>query len=245
MPRTLHAGDRGPDVEAMQRGLRRALGAKARNNGRGAYGTNTIRDVQAFKRGWTKQDDGHLFGATAWGHLERFLQAADRKLLAQAKTLELQRALEGREAERRRLVVAEARWALANRGPFVYTNVRPFVPDLHNPDSHRRTDCSAFATGCFHGAGAPDPNGLAYRGWPGAGCYGFTGTLWSHGEATAPEPAGLAFYGDMGAGFGHAPSHVAVIVDDGMVVSFGHTPISIYPIRYRTDYRGSRRYPVL
>jgi cell wall-associated NlpC family hydrolase len=135
--------------------------------------------------------------------------------------------------------VAEAYWGLSNNGLFVYRQFRPMVVNLHNPDARNKTDCSAFVTACYRGGNAPDPNGRAYDG------FGYTGTLWPRGVPIAsPGPTDLAFYGNMGPRFGYAPSHVAIVVEPGWVISFGHTPISKYRLGYRSDYRGSRHYSV-
>jgi hypothetical protein len=240
MPRSLRAGDRGPDVLAMQQGLRAALGSTARNSQKGVYGSLTIRDVQAFKRGWTRDLDGQVFGANAWSHLEKYLGAKQRKLIQQAAALEVARQNEAAEARIRGLIVAEANWALANNGLFVYRQVRPMPPSLRVLQARDEVDCSAFVTLCFKAGGAPDPNGRGYDS------QGFTGTLWGRGTAIAsPGPSDLAFYGRMGGVFGDTPEHVALVVEPGWVVSDGHTPISKYPLHYRRDYVGSRHYPAL
>jgi len=52
-----------------------------------------------------------------------------------------------------------------------------------------REDCSSYVTGCFHIAGAPDPNGLHYNG------EGYTGTLGEHGRRVAkPFPGDIVLY---------------------------------------------------
>lgn len=239
MPRTLHAGDRGPDVLALQQALHKALGKKALNNKLGVYGSLTVRDVALFKRGWTSQFDGHIAGALVWTHIAQYLGHAQRRLLAKAHSLELAEQTQTREQAVRRAIVAEAYWGLANNGLFTYRQYRPMVVNLHDESAFERTDCSAFVTGCYHGGGAPDPNGRGFDG------QGYTGTLWSRGTAIAsPGPSDLAFYGNMGASFGFVPSHVALVWKSSRVISFGHTPISEYPLRYRTDYRGARHYAV-
>lgn len=237
--RELRAGDRGPDVLALQEALHKALGKAARNRRSGAYGSLTVRDVERFKRAFApRAADGHYVGANVWSHLERFLGRAERRLLAQAAALERARSREGRDARIRAQVAAEGHWLLAHRWEFHYAQVRPYASSLRSALARTRTDCSASVTLEWKDGGGPDPNGRGFDG------QGYTGTLWGRGELVrVPEPADLAFYGDMGPVFGHAPSHVALEVGDGAVISFGHTPPSRYPRRYRTDYRGSRRYP--
>jgi cell wall-associated NlpC family hydrolase len=238
MPRSLRAGDRGPDVQALQQGLRKALRDKAVNNGKGVYGSLTVRDVAAFKRAWTSESDGHFAGALVWKHLEQYLGAGQRRLLRQAQALEVARQHESKEQALRGAIVAEAYWALANNGLFVYRQYRPMPASLRVKEARDEVDCSTLVTLCYKAAGAIDPNGLGYNG------QGYTGSQWGRGEAIAsPQPGDVAFYGNMGNGI---PSHEALVVDGGNVISFGHTPISKYPLHYRaSDYRGSRRYSVV
>jgi hypothetical protein len=238
MPRTLRAGDKGPDVLAMQQGLRKALGAKARNNGRGVYGSLTVHDVHLFKLDWSpKEADGHIFGANAWSHLEQYLGRRQKALLKKAQALEAARATESKEQQTRGLIVAQAIWSLAHRDAYVYAQYRPMPLSWTSPGATHQIDCSTSVTLDYKAAAATDPNGRGYDR------YGYTGTLWNQGVAVAtPAPTDLCFYGSMAGG---VPSHVAICVELGWVVSFGHTPISKYPVRYRADYRGSRRYPVM
>lgn len=119
-----------------------------------------------------------------------------------------------------------------------YGQVRPMPDSLYSKEALAggRIDCSCFATLVFKEAGAPDPNGRAYSG------EGYTGTLWNNGAAAtgAPRALDLALYGDVYATSGH----VAVVINASEVISFGHTPIERYPIRYRSDFKGIRRYEV-
>lgn len=238
--RSLRAGDRGPDVQAMQLALHKALGKASRNRRNGAYGSLTVIDVERFKRTFTLRGevDGHYAGSLVWGHLERFLGRQERALIAKAKALEAARAREGRDERIRAGVVAEAFYLLAHRLEFHYVQVRPMAANLREPAARTRTDCSAAVTLEWKGGGGPDPNGRGFDG------LGYTGTLWGRGDLVrTPAPADLAFYGDMGPEQGHVPSHVALVIGGGDVISFGHSPPSRYPLRYRGDYRGTRRYP--
>ena len=94
-------------------------------------------------------------------------------------------------------------------------------------------DCSSFATWCYWAAGAVDPNGLGYNG------FGYTGTQVQHGKTTnSPRPGDLVFYGG-----GSVPSHVAVYVGNGKVVSHGSEPGPyLLPIDYRSDRSQVRSY---
>jgi cell wall-associated NlpC family hydrolase len=109
--------------------------------------------------------------------------------------------------------------------------------DLFSVAAYTRTDCSSFVTLCYKEGGAPDPNRRGYDG------YGFTGTLWPRGvKVYTPRIADLVFYGWGRSGW---PTHVALYVGNGEVISFGSTPIRKLPIRYRGDYMGCRTYPIL
>ena len=237
MPRELRAGDRGPDVLALQQALHKALGAEARNNQKGDYGSKTVHDVHLFKLGWTKQTSGEVFGSNAWGHIEKYIGLKQQRLLKEAQHLEAQRAAETQEQKIRGLIVAEAVWMLANRGMFVYRQFRPYPSSLRILQARDECDCSSSCTLWYKAGGAVDPNGLGYSG------QGYTGTLWGRGEAVqTPAPTDLCFYGNMGNGI---PSHVAMCVEPGYVISFGHTPVSKYPVNYRPgEFRGARHYPV-
>lgn len=120
-----------------------------------------------------------------------------------------------------------------------YGMYRPMPDGLYSDEALAggRIDCSTFATLVFKAAGAPDPNGRAYSG------EGWTGTLWNNGAAAtgAPRALDLALYGDVYATSGH----VAVVINADEVISFGHTPIERYPIKYRSDFKGIRRYEVV
>jgi cell wall-associated NlpC family hydrolase len=237
MPRSLRAGDSGPDVLALQNALHRALGSKAKNNRRGSYGSLTVADVHLFKLPWQPEAaDGHVFGTTAWAHLAKFLSRQDKALLRKAQELDAAREAESHKQKIRGAIVAEAYWMLAHAGLYTYRQFRPMPPSIRDPIAHDRLDCSSTVTLLYKAGGAVDPNGRGYDG------QGYTGTLVSHGASVAvPAPTDLCFYGNMGNGI---PSHVAICVEPGWLFSFGHTPPSKYPVGYRTDYRGARRYSV-
>jgi hypothetical protein len=118
------------------------------------------------------------------------------------------------EQGRRDTIVKLARWGVAHEQAIHYAQRRPMkLPAVGT--TPWTTDCSEFVTTIYKWAGAPDPNGLRYRG------EGYTGTLLSH---LKPIPARLVQKGDLvvyGGGTGH---HVCVVVDDGpdpLLVSHG------------------------
>jgi cell wall-associated NlpC family hydrolase len=96
-------------------------------------------------------------------------------------------------------------------------------------------DCSSFATWCYWVAGAPDPNGLGYDG------YGYTGTQVNRGrKVSTARPGDLVFYGNVG---GSVPTHVAICVGGGKVVSHGGESGPLLAlISYRRDLHSIRRY---
>jgi peptidoglycan hydrolase-like protein with peptidoglycan-binding domain len=64
--RELRTGDVGPDVQALQRGLWRALGAAAQNDRTGTYGAGTAADVVAYRRRRGLPGEGDLAGIVVW-----------------------------------------------------------------------------------------------------------------------------------------------------------------------------------
>lgn len=116
----------------------------------------------------------------------------------------------------RNQIVKWAKWAVENRGRFVYTQDGRRMSCVHNPNAPTiYADCSAFVTYCYSWAGAPDPNGNGYNG------YGYTGTLLAHGTpigASQARPGDVVVYGP-GTGW-----HTALIVEGGadpLTVSHG------------------------
>jgi hypothetical protein len=127
-------------------------------------------------------------------------------------------------------VVACAKWGVENEPAIHYKETRPMPLSKKLPLT---TDCSGFATLCYHDAGAPDPNGLNYDGT------GYTGTLLDHGvEVPHPEPGDLVFYGP-GTAY-----HVAVVVEAGadpLTVSHGEESGPEY-VRVSQDNRQPVRF---
>lgn len=236
---TLRAGDRGPDVLALQQTLARVMGAShSRNKQNGVYGSLTVLDVARFKRTHhLKPVDGKVWGDRAWDTVEKHLTKQAKALLARAVAEAANAARQGAEATAIRMFVAEMYWLLAHRWSYIYKQYRPMPASMRLAIARRRLDCSSTVTLAAKAAGWPDPNGMGYNG------YGYTGTLARHGEwVSSPRAGDLAFYG----GSRSVPAHVAAVVDDGSwVISFGHTPPTKYRLRYRGDYLGCKRYPVL
>lgn len=128
------------------------------------------------------------------------------KARARVKTLSAQLSLAERKgAKRRAAIVAWAKWGVAHEPQIHYREVRPIPIKAKLP---LVTDCSGFATLCYHMAGAPDPNGFGYDG------AGWTGTLLKHGRkinAIDCLPGDLIVYGNPATG-GH---HVVIAIEHG------------------------------
>lgn len=123
----------------------------------------------------------------------------------------------------RERIVTWARWGVTNEPRIHYTEDKR-RDDWLITSPHQTlplsTDCSGFATLCYCLAGAPDPNGLAYK------TLGYTGTMLDHGrQVERPQPGDLVVYGG---GTGH---HVAVVVEAGadpLTVSHGQEAGPLY-----------------
>lgn len=247
MPRRrplLRVGAKTPAVRAMQNGLHRALAAKGlphANKRNGSYGHLTVMDVNRFKSAYKiRPVNGKTFGSRGWAALQPFLGKYDKLLIADHYRLVAKRKAEleelrKRNAPRAKLVAVTMR-AYALRYNYFYRQYRKYASDFFSSEAYYRTDCSAFVTLMYKAAGLSDPNGRNYDG------YGFTGTLWARGNTVSvPQPGDLVFYGYMDL-VGHPPSHVAICVAEGAVVSFGSTPIKYLQYNYRSDIRGYRSY---
>ncbi len=112
-----------------------------------------------------------------------------------------------------------ARWSIANRARFTYTEgpARWHMVESAPGTLPQSADCSAFVTGLAKWAGASDPNGLHYQG-------GYTGTLLTHCNAVTVTQARMGDIIIYGPGTG---THAVWIMErlpknDFWVVSHGH-----------------------
>jgi len=144
---------------------------------------------------------------------------------------------------REKVVEAGFYW-YSRRSQISYSQARPFalgVP-LWIPD---QWDCSGFVTACYYAGEAGDPNNRNFDG------HGYTGTLISNGVKIAQnalKPGDLIFYGftrvaKPGFPIG-SPTHVAMYVGDGMVLSNGSYPMGYYHYNYRSDLNHFRSYSI-
>ncbi len=115
-----------------------------------------------------------------------------------------------------------AKWSIANRAHFVYTEGPSRWHMMKSPAGSlpQSADCSAFVTGLAKWSGASDPNGLAYKG-------GYTGTLLTHCNHIARAQGRMGDLIVFGPGTGsHAVFIMERIFGDGgedfWVASHGH-----------------------
>ena len=138
------------------------------------------------------------------------------------------------EQRRRDAMVAAGFYWYQNKAHISYSQFRPFWLGKP-PEVPSRLDCSAFYTVCSYAGGAPDPNGRGYDH------QGYTGTLMSRGTRVGShnllKPGDAIFYGFTTSSSGAfpygSPTHVAMYVGDGMILTMGHYPMSYTEYNYR------------
>jgi NlpC/P60 family/Putative peptidoglycan binding domain len=210
LKRELHRGSVGPDVRAVKRALKKA--------GHGRFivvsdtmGRSAVNRLKDFQRAHSIRADG-VYGATTHKRLTPYFDAYGRSLMAKAPTTST--------STRRQAIVKAAIYASQRRYEIHYTQGAARMQGVRErirlPRVPHYEDCSSFCTWLYWLVGAPDPNGLGYSG------YGYTGTQIQHGRrisASSIRPGDLVFYG--GWTRWSAPTHVAVYVGNGKVVSHG------------------------
>lgn len=134
---------------------------------------------------------------------------------------------------RERIVEAAFFW-YGRRSEIHYSQNRPYQKKKP-PQVPSVWDCSSFVTNCYYASGASDPNNRNYDG------SGYTGTLLSNGikiPFSKIEPADLIMYGytvTARPGFPvGSPTHVAIYVGEGRVLSLGSYPMGYYEYSYRS-----------
>jgi putative peptidoglycan binding protein/NlpC/P60 family protein len=228
LPRQIELGSRGRDVRALKRALRAAgffpRGVKVTP----VFDAETDAAVRAFQRAKGLQIDGQVGPITFRALLPHY----DRYGRWLVSRVEPDRVLTTRHR-----IVATAFVGYANREALHYTQdsrrMQGVRERIRPPRHPAYEDCSSFATWCYWAAVAPDPNGRGYDG------FGYTGTQVANGSATNhPRPGDLVFYGG-----GSIPSHVAVYVGNGRVVSHGsERGPHLLAIDYRSDRAQVRSY---
>lgn len=207
-------GERSRWARVAKIALHRALGPDATCDTSARFGRRAQADTRLFQRLARGLDVDGVIGPLTWQRLGRWIGDSARNYLDPHVP----------DSPRDR-VVEQALWWVRHAALCTYRQRRPMDPLQHVP---RVGDCSESATLAYRWAGLPDPNGAAYDGT------GYTGTLIEHGRripAAQARPGDLVFYGRNG-----WPTHVAVVIDGGEVMSFGSTPPRIWPtIYYRSD----------
>lgn len=223
--RVLHYGDKGRDVLAYQRALRKALkhlGLVATNRSNSGYGIGTLTDTLRLQMRKGIEPSGRV-GVLTWTAIDPYLDLYGKSLLAvkvKPKTPPGQ------------LVAHEAR-VLATFAPRRYTQQRPYAGTLPVWKAVGG-DCSGTSILTYKLSGQPDPNHTNYDG------SGWTGSLMQQG-VRVPEIASKA--GDLTLYGRGAADHVVVELGNGQVVSHGSAGgPRILPRHYRSDYLQTRRY---
>lgn len=140
-------------------------------------------------------------------------------------------------SDTRTAIVEWAKWAVANKANFNYTedNRRMSAIGVFPPKFPMFADCSAFVTWCYWIAGAGDPNGQGYDH------EGYTGTLLSHGTVI---PLASVIPGDVIVYGGGTGEHTALVVEGGpdpLTISHGQQGDPSY-VRVSQDGRQPQRY---
>lgn len=221
--RILHVGDRGPDVLAAGRALKKALkkhGVVPVNASNGLYGDGLLKDVLRWQKIAGVQASGRV-GSLTWQSLDPFLDAYGKLLLTPAP-----KPVAGPGAR-----VAHEMLVFLALAPRRYTQARPAATTVDRWEAVGG-DCSGTAYLARYVSGV-----LAH--WDGIGN---TGTLWASGTVVAEvgiKPGDHVLYGS-----GGVTKHVAVYVgpgDDWVGHGSPGGPRKL-PLRYRLDIMGFRRY---
>lgn len=224
LKRNVKFGTRGNDAFAVKRAL-----AKAGYGKWGAWGkysklfyTYSVRRLRTFQQQHHQHVDG-VYGPSTHRKLAPYYDAYGRYLMGTIKTRTV--------ATKRARVVNAAMFGYQHRASIHYTQSASRMYGVRHRIKPPRIpiyeDCSSFATWCYWIASAADPNGLGYNG------AGYTGTLIHHGRrvsASNMKPGDLVFYGRYS-----IPSHVAIYVGSGRVVSHGS---EVGPLLISWNYRG-------
>lgn len=229
--RQIKSGTVGKDALAVKRALSTA-GVMQWGGFTRTFGPFAVRALKAFQKQNGLTQDGR-YDLADHRKLGPYFDAYGAFLMGQAATTP--------EEEKRRAIVAAAMLGYAHRSTIHYTQtpLRMFGVrfKVRPPKVPPYEDCSSFATWCYWVAGAKDPNGPAfnYNG------YGYTGTQINAGRqipSSALKRGDLVFYGSRS-----VPSHVAIYVGDGRVVSHGSEvgPL-LLPRTYRGDFHSARTY---
>jgi peptidoglycan hydrolase-like protein with peptidoglycan-binding domain len=228
--RTLKLGSRGQDVFAVKRALSSAGFGKWGKWGTmpRLFGPYAVKHLKGFQKTHGLKVDG-VYGLYTHKKLASHIDAYGRYLIGLQKV----------RPPKRDAIVQAVMLGYQHRYNIHYTQgslrMQGVTRHLRPPNYPNYADCSSFATWAYWVAGAADPNGLGYNG------YGYTGTLINHGRRISRsqlQPGDLVFYGH-----NYIPSHVAIYVGGGRIVSHGSEsgPL-LLPVGYRSDIHSYRSY---
>lgn len=212
--RDVHRGMTGPDCFAIKRALKAhklGRGLVLRGPGRRRFGRWAVYNLKRFQKQHGLRVDG-IYGPST--HRKMTFDAFGKQLMGQApKPNPL--------GDKRSRIVKAAVYASSKRGYIHYTQSSLRMEGVRRrikpPAVPSWEDCSSFCTWLYWLVGGPDPNGLGFPG------YGYTGTMINHGRRismSSVKPGDLVFYG--GWSRWSAPTHVAVYIGGGKVVSHGN-----------------------
>lgn len=230
--RELKVGRVGLDVFAVRRALSRAGYGEWGKWGKvkSFFGVYLRNNLKAFQRKHKLKVDG-VYGVETHRALMPFFDAYGASLMHAYHP-----PIVNTTSAKRDKIVAAAMLGYANRYAIHYTQsswrMEGVRHHLFPPSFPHYEDCSSFSTWVYYVAKASDPNNLNYNG------QGYTGTLTQHGRQVSIQslqPGDLVFYG----GSYSVPSHVAIYVGHGRVVSHGGEagPL-LLPVYYRRVNHG-------
>lgn len=231
--REFKLGDEGPDCLAVKRALRHA-GTYPKGKGgmpSAVFGPAAVRALKKFQ---TRNANVRV-GIGKYTRPTHAALRAGKHFDAYGAYLMRRAARGGKEAQTRARIVSAALYA-HNHSPRHYSQdmalrMEGLRREIKPPNMWSYADCSGFATWAYWLAGAPDPNGSRYTGYPATPMY--TGSMAQHGKKVSrneANPGDLAIYGSS-----WPYGHVAVYIGGGKVVSHGHEG---GPFLEDWDYRG-------
>ncbi|HMD79799.1 MAG TPA: hypothetical protein VKE92_00740 [Anaerolineales bacterium] len=238
--REIHEGARGKDVLAYKRALSRARPDLYKWDNFTNYAGPYFIDAAVKWKKSVGLPGNRVFGKLAHEKMEKTHRkgypdqwAFDLKAIALLNEYYSDTHTSPDDRIRQAMVAAGFYW-YSKKYEIAYSQFRPFWLGKP-PMMPSKTDCSGFYTLCSYAGGAPDPNGRGYDH------LGYTGTLQSRGHrvgSLADLKIGDAiFYGYTTSSSGAfpygSPTHVAMYVGKGMVLSMGHYPMAYIDYNYR------------
>lgn len=259
--RSLHIGDHGLDVGALQREVNQRLRARGQDSyvtgaADGAFGVKTARacsralflmgTLEGTWRAARVENGGHVsVGAQRvirhpGVRSERQLAAAKVRMRPILEALAEQAKVD-REHARLGLATAAARLALAHAPEVHYTQLAARWEGIAKRlvaaqgQFPRYADCSSFYTWCLWQLLREGPDVVNAANWTG----GYTGTLLAHGQRSDPREGTAALYGTRGT----TGKHVAYCISPTKVISHGSEggPY-LLDLHYRNDLMDVRTY---